>query len=97
MLRKLLLMLGALVVAMVLAVFFCEINPETTYQWYDGLWQGLFCIPNFILWIFRDGHFVALHSTVGYKICYALVALMSVFSLISCFWTPRSIKDADNA
>ena len=79
-------------VAIVLAVFVCEINPEVTYTWYAGLWQGLFCIPNFILWVFRDGLFVAAHSTTGYKVCYALMALMSVASLASCFWAPRSVR-----
>lgn len=92
MLRKMLLMLGALVVAIVLAVFICEINPDVTYTWYAGLWQGLFFIPNFILWVFRDGLFVAAHSTLGYKVCYALMALMSVASLASCFWAPRSVR-----
>lgn len=92
MLRKILLMSGALIVAMVLAVFICRIDPAETYCWYDGIWQGLFFIPNFLLWIFRDGLFVAAHSTAGYKICFALMALMSIASLASCFWAPRSIR-----
>ena|GEM_PF-4095025 len=31
-----------LVLSMIASYIFCNISPDTTYSWYEGIWHGLF-------------------------------------------------------
>lgn len=68
----------------------CDINPNETYTWYSGIWQGIFFIPNLIRSWFSDALFKAEHYTAAYNVFYWIFATMSVISLVTGGWTSRN-------
>lgn len=60
----------------------CDIEPNETYTWYSGIWQGLFSFPNFILSLFTDTLCKAELYTTAYNVFWWIFAIPSyVFGL----------------
>ena len=69
-LRKLAFLFMITMVGCLLAVWCCKINPEVEYQWYFGIWHGLFIIPNWVMsWMIKGNTlYQAPIHTIGYII-----------------------------
>lgn len=67
-----------------LAAWLCDIDPDKTYSWYSGIWQGLFCIPNWVRSFF-DGNVLckANSYTAGYNIWWWIVFIWTLLGVIA--------------
>lgn len=64
----------------VVAYFFCEIDTDVDYSWYAGLWHGLCIIGNLVLLLFDSSRLIiASHSSVAYWGFLLIGTLTSVF------------------
>lgn len=72
----------SVLVLCVLGWIFCDINPEETYTWYSGIWQGIFFIPNWIRSLFTGALYKAQFYTAGYNACYWIFAVISTVSTV---------------
>ena len=56
------------VIGLYLSTLLCNIDPNTTYSWYSGIWHGLFFLPNLIKsWLYGT-LYKAEHYTIAYNI-----------------------------
>ena len=63
----------------VVAYFFCEIEAGADYSWYAGLWHGLCVIGNLVLLPFDSSRLViASHPSVAYYVFLVIGILASV-------------------
>lgn len=53
----------------------CDIDPNTTYTWYSGIWHGLFFVPNLIRSWFGNALFKAESYTTAYNIWWWIVVV----------------------
>lgn len=61
----------------------CDINPEKTYSWYSGIWQGMFLPVNFIRSLFFDDVlYKANLYTATYNVFYWIFGILSVSSFL---------------
>ena len=73
----------SLVFMCVIAAWLCNIDPEKTYSWYSGVWQGLFCIPNWIRSFIYNGVLCkAIHFTPGYNFCWWIMLIISILGIL---------------
>ena len=64
----------------VVAYFFCEIDTDVDYSWYAGLWHGLCIIGNLVLLLFDSSRLIiASQSSVAYWVFLLIGILTSVF------------------
>ena len=64
----------------VVAYFFCEIDTDVDYSWYAGVWHGLCIIGNLVLLLFDSSRLIiASHSSVAYAVFLLIGILTSVF------------------
>ena len=67
-----------LIVAIVAAVLFVNINGTELYGWQAGLAHGLFSLPNLVRHLFDgDVLFKATHCTTGYHVAWWIVPVGS--------------------
>lgn len=60
---------------------FCDIDPNKTYSWYSGIWQGIFLPINFIRSLFFDNVlYKANLYTTAYHVFYWIFGISSVLS-----------------
>lgn len=66
------------------AAWLCDIEPNKTYTWYSGIWQGLFCIPNWIRSFF-DGDVLCKANayTTGYNIWWWIMFIWTLLAIIT--------------
>lgn len=67
----------------------CDINPEETYGWLGGIWQGLFFVPNWIRSWFGSALYIAPLHTAAYSVWYWIFAVISVLGGISTLFGGR--------
>lgn len=66
-----------------IARWLCTIDAEEYYVWYQGLWHGLFIIPNWIMsWFNDDVLCKAENYSTGYNVCWWIVLIWQILSLI---------------
>ena len=66
-----------------LAAWFCDIEPGKTYTWYSGIWQGMFCIPNWVRSLFcGDVLYKADSYTAGYNVWWWIMFIWSLLLVI---------------
>jgi hypothetical protein len=54
-----------------LASKICHIHPTQSYNWFSGIWHGIFVIPNWIVsWFSDDVYFKAVNATNNYYVCW---------------------------
>lgn len=74
-----------ILINIVVAYSFCEIEADVDYSWYVGLWHGLCIIGNLILLLFDSSRLIiASHPTVaywGFLLVGILVSIWIVFLL----------------
>lgn len=64
----------------VVAYFFCNIDTNADYSWYAGVWHGLCFIGNLVLLLFDSSRLIiASHSSVAYVVFLLIGVLTSVF------------------
>ena len=73
----------------VLAVIACEIDAETTYTWYYGLWHGIFFVPNFLLYLVSDVPFKAELYSTAYNVFYWIFSILSSITLFRYMYIGR--------
>lgn len=67
-----------------LTICFCHINPHSTYDWYYGLWHGLFVVPNGIIHLVKGGVlYKAASYSNGYNVCWWLMIIWQVIWICS--------------
>lgn len=67
-----------------LAIWFCHINPNVTYEWYEGFWHGLFIVPNGVMHLVKGSvHYRAVSYTSGYNMCWWLMIIWQVICVCS--------------
>ncbi|MEZ3423036.1 MAG: hypothetical protein K1W39_04915 [Lachnospiraceae bacterium] len=71
-----------LLIACLVASWLCEINPETTYSWYHGIWHGIFFIPNFLKSIFTDALFKAELYSNAYNVFWWITVVSEVLGVL---------------
>lgn len=64
-----------LAITCLLSKWLCDIDPDKTYSWYSGIWQGIWFFPNLIRSIFTDGLFKAENYTTGYNIWWWIMVI----------------------
>lgn len=70
-------------ISCVLAIWLCDIEPYKTYTWYSGIWQGLFCIPNWIRSLFYDDVLCKANTyTAGYNIWWWIVFIWTLLAVV---------------
>jgi hypothetical protein len=63
--------LGIFLTFCLLTTRIAYINPEKTYNWYSGIWHGIFVIPHWIVsWFSDEIYCKAPNSTIAYSICW---------------------------
>lgn len=69
-----------ILINIVVAYFFCEIDADANYSWFAGLWHGLCFIGNLVLLLFDSSRLIiASHSSVAYWVFLLIGILTSVF------------------
>lgn len=67
-----------------LAAWLCDIEPNKTYTWYSGIWQGLFCIPNWIRsFFYSDVLCKADNYTTSYNIWWWIMFIWTLLVIVS--------------
>ncbi len=73
----------SLLVMCILAWWLCNIDPDKTYTWYSGIWQGMFTIPNWIRSLFFSNVlYKANLYTAGYNFWWLIMLIFSVLGII---------------
>ena len=67
---------------MFLGWLLCDIEPDTEYTWYSGIWHGLFFVINFIRSLFTDALYKAEEYTSAYNVFHWIFSIISVISYI---------------
>ena len=63
----------------IVAFFFCDIETEIDYSWYSGLWHGLCIIGNLILSFFNSSRLLkASDPSIAYYILLGIGIVISV-------------------
>lgn len=63
----------------IFAYFFCNIDANETYDWFWGIWHGLFALPNIVRCKFNDDVlFIANNHTTAYVVSYWLALLTTI-------------------
>jgi uncharacterized protein YqhQ len=65
-------------IGVLIARFFCNIDPNETYTWYSGIWHGIFVIPNFILSLFGNTICKAENYTTMYNIFWWITFISTI-------------------
>lgn len=66
-----------------IARWLCTIDPEEYYVWYEGIWHGLFVIPNWIMsWFYDDILCKAENYSTGYNVCWWIVLIWEILGFI---------------
>lgn len=74
-----------------LAAWLCDIEPDKTYTWYSGIWQGLFCVPNWIRSFFYDGVLCKANTyTTAYNIWWWIMLIWTLLTIIAGAGKARS-------
>ena len=74
------LLIVPVLINIVVAYFFCEIDTNVDYSWYAGLWHGLCIIGNLVLLLFDSSRLIfASQSSVTYWGFLLIGILTSVF------------------
>ena len=61
--------IGIFLTFCVLSNIICHIKPTKTYNWYSGIWHGMFAIPNWVVsWFTDDVYCKASNSTTAYSV-----------------------------
>ena len=60
----------------------CDIDPSAHYEWYHGIWHGLFFVANFVRSFFMDCVYKATDYTTAYNIFYWIFSISSVLGAI---------------
>lgn len=60
----------------------CDISPGKEYEWYQGIWHGMFFIPNLIRSWFGDALFKAEHYTSAYNFFYWVFSVLSTIGFL---------------
>lgn len=83
---------GLTMVGCLLANWWCTIDPEIEYQWYSGIWHGIFIIPNWTMsWMFgKDILCQAPIHTTGYIIWWWLCLIFHCITAFVCTFGGRS-------
>jgi len=69
-----------ILINIVVAYFFCEIDTDVDYSWFAGLWHGLCFIGNLVLLLFDSSRLIiASHSSFAYWVFLLIGILTSVF------------------
>ena len=75
-----------ILIACLVASWLCNINLETTYSWYHGIWHGIFSIPNLIMHFFNsDILFKANHYTSAYNVWWWISSISVLGSIFGIF------------
>lgn len=70
--------------AIVLARWLCDIDSLEIYEWYHGIWHGLFIVPNWIYSFFNhDVLCKAQFYTTGYNVCWWIMLVWQILVLLS--------------
>ncbi len=60
----------------------CDIDPNTTYTWYSGIWHGLFFVPNLIRSWLGNALFKAESYTTAYNIWWWIVVIWQGLTIL---------------
>ena len=60
----------------------CDIDPDTEYTWFSGIWHGLFFVPNFVRSWFTDAIYKAEDYTAAYNFWYWIFSVLSTLGFI---------------
>ncbi len=60
----------------------CDIDIDKHYEWYHGIWHGLFFVANFVRSFFMDNAYKAVDYTTAYNVFYWIFAISSVLSAL---------------
>lgn len=74
----------------------CHINPSIEYEWYSGIWQGLFIVPNWVMSQVYDKSilYIAPHHTSGYTFYWWLMLVFHTFIAFCAYGPGTSTKKA---
>lgn len=83
MIRRILLLALVFVPLFLVAYFWCVINPAESYEWLDGIWDGICFVPNYVFSICGEGRiFKAVSFTPAYNICWWIFTVLSVIQAL---------------
>lgn len=71
-----------LVLSMIASYIFCNISPDTTYSWYEGIWHGLFFLPNWMWSGFGDRLYKAEYYTDAYNILWWIFSILTTSFIV---------------
>ena len=61
---------------------FCDIDPTNHYEWYHGIWHGLFFVANFVRSFFMNCVYKASDYTTAYNVFYWIFSISSVLGAL---------------
>jgi len=65
------------------AYFFCCIDPLSQHVWYEGIWHGIFFVPNLILSLFTEHRYKSNDGTTAYNIIFWITAVSVILYIIA--------------
>jgi hypothetical protein len=75
------------ILCIIISIFVCDIEPQSTYTWYSGIWHGLFFVPNFILSIFYDNLYKAESYSSAYNFFWWVLAIFTTIGNVSLLFS----------
>jgi len=59
----------------------CHISPSVEYDWYMGIWHGIFIVPNWAMSLVLDKHILcqAPHHTAAYMIWWWILLIFHTY------------------
>ena len=73
-----------MVIACLLAMWICDIEPGVKYRWLSGIWHGIFVVPNFIRHIITNKVLImAEKGTEAYYIFFWIFAIATAITVAS--------------
>ena len=69
-------------IASLIAMWLCNIKPDTTYSWYSGIWHGIFFLPNLVRSWFGNALYKAEYYTTAYNVWWWITIVLQGFYIL---------------